>query len=170
MQMLSGNALPQQCRTDGLLIPCVRRCRCADYVVLNKTDLLKEGELEQLQAIVASLNPFATARTALKLPWQQRVQHCLHIAHPLPIADYAHTIIFVQAGCAMPARHRAHRRHFWQGRALPRGWPQCGGAAPWRRRCCPRAGVRRCTGCCTALTASPYVHLSRQESQVHGQT
>jgi G3E family GTPase len=41
----------------------VRRCRCADYVVLNKTDLLKEGELEQLQAIVASLNPFATART-----------------------------------------------------------------------------------------------------------
>lgn len=44
----------------------MRRCRCADYVVLNKTDLLKKGQLEALQAIVASLNPFATARTVLQ--------------------------------------------------------------------------------------------------------
>jgi G3E family GTPase len=44
----------------------VLRCRCADYVVLNKTDLLKDGELAQLQAIVASLNPFATARSVLQ--------------------------------------------------------------------------------------------------------
>jgi G3E family GTPase len=43
----------------------VRWCRCADYVVLNKTDLLKTGQMEALQAIVASLNPLATARTVL---------------------------------------------------------------------------------------------------------
>lgn len=29
-------------------------------MLLNKTDLLKEGQLESLKAIVASLNPFAT--------------------------------------------------------------------------------------------------------------
>ena len=57
----------------------MRRCRCADYVVLNKTDLLKEGELEQLQAIVASLNPFATARTVLQPPWQQQQEAVLRV-------------------------------------------------------------------------------------------
>lgn len=42
----------------------VEQIECADFVLLNKVDLLPggmEGEaLEQLQAIVASLNPLAT--------------------------------------------------------------------------------------------------------------
>lgn len=42
----------------------VEQIECADFVLLNKTDLLPgglEGEaLEQLQDIVASLNPLAT--------------------------------------------------------------------------------------------------------------
>lgn len=47
-----------------------RRCmsavgRCADHVLLNKTDLLEEGQLEELRPIVASLNPFATVRHRL---------------------------------------------------------------------------------------------------------
>lgn len=33
--------------------------RCADFVILNKTDLLGEAEQEELAAIVASLNPLA---------------------------------------------------------------------------------------------------------------
>ena len=34
-------------------------CRCADFVLLNKVDMLKEGEAEDLSQIAASLNPLA---------------------------------------------------------------------------------------------------------------
>ena len=34
-------------------------CRCADFVLLNKVDMLKEGDLEGLSQIAASLNPLA---------------------------------------------------------------------------------------------------------------
>ncbi len=34
-------------------------CRCADFVLLNKIDMLKEGDLEGLSQIAASLNPLA---------------------------------------------------------------------------------------------------------------
>ena len=33
--------------------------RCADFVLLNKTDMLAERQLDSLAAIVASLNPLA---------------------------------------------------------------------------------------------------------------
>lgn len=33
--------------------------RCADFVLLNKVDMLKEGDLEGLSQIAASLNPLA---------------------------------------------------------------------------------------------------------------
>ena len=36
-------------------------CRCADYVLLNKTDMLKEGQLASLSDIAKSLNPLAKA-------------------------------------------------------------------------------------------------------------
>ena len=38
------------------------RCRCADFVLLNKTDMLKEGQLASLVDIAKSLNPLAKAR------------------------------------------------------------------------------------------------------------
>ncbi len=41
-------------------MPCCAVCRCADYVLLNKTDLLPPGQLASLQAVVASINPLAT--------------------------------------------------------------------------------------------------------------
>ncbi len=34
-------------------------CRCADYVLLNKRDMLVNGELESLIEIVHTLNPLA---------------------------------------------------------------------------------------------------------------
>ena len=34
-------------------------CRCADYVLLNKRDMLVKGELESLIEIVHTLNPLA---------------------------------------------------------------------------------------------------------------
>ena len=34
-------------------------CRVADYVVLNKVDMMNAATLDSLQAIVASLNPLA---------------------------------------------------------------------------------------------------------------
>lgn len=34
-------------------------CRCADFVLLNKVDMLKAGEVEDLSQIAASLNPLA---------------------------------------------------------------------------------------------------------------
>ena len=34
-------------------------CRCADFVLLNKVDMLQEGQLEGLTQIAASLNPLA---------------------------------------------------------------------------------------------------------------
>ena len=37
----------------------VLACRCADFVLLNKIDMLKEGDLEGLSQIAASLNPLA---------------------------------------------------------------------------------------------------------------
>lgn len=37
----------------------LRGCRCADFVLLNKVDMLKEGDLEGLSQIAASLNPLA---------------------------------------------------------------------------------------------------------------
>jgi hypothetical protein len=56
----------------------------------------------------------------------------------------------------MPARHRAHRRHLWQRRTVSRRWPQCRGAAPWRRRRCPGPGVRTCqTVSCIDSSALP---------------
>lgn len=42
--------------------------RCADFLLLNKTDLLKEGQLEELRGIVATLNPFAAVRGPHPLP------------------------------------------------------------------------------------------------------
>ena len=48
--------------------------RCADFVLLNKIDLLKEGQLESLKAIVASLNPFATVSV---LCYHERPAHLL---------------------------------------------------------------------------------------------
>ncbi|GLI70159.1 hypothetical protein VaNZ11_014971 [Volvox africanus] len=38
----------------------VEQIECADFVVLNKTDMLDEAQREELSAIVASLNPLAT--------------------------------------------------------------------------------------------------------------
>lgn len=37
----------------------VPTCRCADFVLLNKVDMLQEGQLEGLTQIAASLNPLA---------------------------------------------------------------------------------------------------------------
>lgn len=39
-------------------------CRCADYVLLNKTDMLVKGELESLIEIVHTLNPLAQVTTS----------------------------------------------------------------------------------------------------------
>ncbi|GFR40301.1 hypothetical protein Agub_g483 [Astrephomene gubernaculifera] len=38
----------------------VEQIECADFVILNKTDMLGEAQREELAAIVASLNPLAT--------------------------------------------------------------------------------------------------------------
>lgn len=46
----------------------VEQLECADYVLLNKTDLLEEGQLDELRPIVASLNPFATVRPLRAAP------------------------------------------------------------------------------------------------------
>ena len=47
-------------------------CRCADFVLLNKIDMLKEGDLEGLSQIAASLNPLAKVTlSTLALPLQQ---------------------------------------------------------------------------------------------------
>lgn len=46
----------------------VEQLECADYVLLNKTDLLEEGQLDELRPIVASLNPFATVRPGHAAP------------------------------------------------------------------------------------------------------
>lgn len=35
-------------------------CRCADYVLLNKTDLLPPGHAITLRAVIESINPLAT--------------------------------------------------------------------------------------------------------------
>ncbi len=54
--------------------PCC--CRCADFVVLNKTDMLSgDAQLEELSAIVASLNPLATVIpcTQGKVGWRAGV-------------------------------------------------------------------------------------------------
>lgn len=40
----------------------VEQLECADFLLLNKTDLLKEGQLDELRGIVASLNPFAEVK------------------------------------------------------------------------------------------------------------
>ena len=34
-------------------------CRCADFVLLNKTDMMDLGQLDSLKEIIASLNPMA---------------------------------------------------------------------------------------------------------------
>jgi G3E family GTPase len=39
-------------------------CRCADFVLLNKVDMLKEGDLDSLSQIAASLNPLAKVGAA----------------------------------------------------------------------------------------------------------
>ena len=46
-------------------------CRCADFVLLNKVDMLKEGDLESLSQIASSLNPLAKvgAATVKRLPF-----------------------------------------------------------------------------------------------------
>ena len=55
--------------------PASRLCpaRVADYVVLNKVDMLGPGTIDSLSAIVASLNPLAQVRAALA-----RLPHSLH--------------------------------------------------------------------------------------------
>lgn len=68
-----------------------RRCmsavgRCADHVLLNKTDLLKEGQLEELRPIVASLNPFATVRH--RLPGTQPAHVTCHVPPPPLVPAY----------------------------------------------------------------------------------
>lgn len=48
--------------------------RCADFVVLNKTDMLDEAQRDELTAIIASLNPLATV-----IPCTHgKVQRCVH--------------------------------------------------------------------------------------------
>jgi hypothetical protein len=46
---------------------CVWGGRCADYILLNKTDLLQPNQLESLIEIVSSLNPLAKVTTLLSL-------------------------------------------------------------------------------------------------------
>jgi hypothetical protein len=41
---------------------CLLHRRCADFVLLNKVDLLPAGKLQQLTDIITSLNPLATVR------------------------------------------------------------------------------------------------------------
>ena len=47
-------------------------CRCADFVLLNKVDMLQEGQLEGLTQIAASLNPLAKVTRTLKVSEQHR--------------------------------------------------------------------------------------------------
>ena len=66
--------------------------RCADFVLLNKTDMLAERQLDSLSAIVTSLNPLAKAcllaachppvcqRVAMPRPCMAQVQRVLHAA------------------------------------------------------------------------------------------
>ena len=42
-------------------------CRCADFVLLNKVDMLQEGQLEGLTQIAASLNPLAKVAPTLNV-------------------------------------------------------------------------------------------------------
>ena len=48
------------CPEKGMLVTVAApACRCADFVLLNKVDMLQEGQLEGLTQIAASLNPLA---------------------------------------------------------------------------------------------------------------
>ena len=68
----SGNDVcPGAPRTSGVLTEQHNErlsCRCADFVLLNKMDLLAAGKLQHLTDIVTSLNPLATVRHAALLP------------------------------------------------------------------------------------------------------
>jgi len=44
-------------------------CRCADFVLLNKVDMLKAGEVEDLSQIAASLNPLAKVPLTALMHW-----------------------------------------------------------------------------------------------------
>ncbi len=59
---------------------------CADYVILNKADQLPQGgdAMQQLMAIVASLNPLATVIPATQCKvstWHVRIQLPVHMLH-----------------------------------------------------------------------------------------
>ena len=54
-------------------------CRCADFVLLNKVDMLQEGQLEGLTQIAASLNPLA------KVPPNPDVLKCHRPCMPIPL-------------------------------------------------------------------------------------
>ena len=51
---------------------CSHNARCADFVLLNKIDTLKEGQLDSLVDIARSLNPLA------KVGHQPPTKQCLH--------------------------------------------------------------------------------------------
>ena len=54
-----GNTETHKCCLKGPL-PCLSVvCRCADYVLLNKIDMLGSENLDSLTAIVSSLNRLA---------------------------------------------------------------------------------------------------------------
>lgn len=54
--------------------------RCADFVLLNKTDMLAERQLDSLSAIVTSLNPLAKA--CLLAACQPPVCQCVAMTRP----------------------------------------------------------------------------------------
>ncbi len=53
-----------QAMSGDMLTGIVVRCRCADFVLLNKVDLLGAENLDSLSAIVSSLNRLAEVRQA----------------------------------------------------------------------------------------------------------
>lgn len=60
-------------------------CRCADFVLLNKVDTLKEGQLESLMEIAKSLNPLAKVRFQGPLTFLMKAVICKgNIVHSVP--------------------------------------------------------------------------------------
>lgn len=72
--------------TCSYLLHLVLQVECADFVVANKTDMLpKQEQLDQLIAIISSLNPLATVMPCQngKVSAQLRAQCCVCFAKAL---------------------------------------------------------------------------------------
>jgi G3E family GTPase len=61
----------------------VEQVECADFVILNKTDLLDDDKVQQLQTIIATLNPLATVITSQHGQVRPRWPRCTLSRHDM---------------------------------------------------------------------------------------